>query len=125
VPHFRLLLHEDRTQIAAANVVTAAMRSQLATLQRSATASPVSPYRLTCHCALLTQALYAHATSPLKMVGMMGFMMYMSGSQLHIFSIMTTLSGVYQPLSAILSSGSGGPPNALCFRCCSICTKCS
>ena len=54
------------------------------------------------------QALYTHATSPLKMVGMMGFMMWMSGSQLHIFSIMTTLSGVYQPLSAILSSGSGG-----------------
>jgi len=42
------------------------------------------------------------------MVGMMGFMMWMSGSQLHIFSIMTTLSGVYQPLSAIVSSGSGG-----------------
>lgn len=44
---------------------------------------------------------------PVKMVGMMAFMMWMSGSQLHIFSIMTTLSGVYQPLMAILNSGSG------------------
>jgi len=73
------------------------------------------------------QALYSHASSPLKMVGMMGFMMWMSGSQLHIFSIMTTLSGVYQPLSAILSSGSGGralcdmagPPSALSRSACS------
>ena len=60
--------------------------------------------------SILSQALFAHATSPFKMVGMMGFMMWMSGSQLHIFSIMTTLSGVYQPLSAILSSGSGRRP---------------
>ena len=64
------------------------------------------------HGTLLTsfeylQALFSRAMEPLKMVGMMAFMMWMSGSQLHIFSIMTTLSGVYQPLVAILNSGSG------------------
>lgn len=30
---------------------------------------------------------------------MLCFMMWMSGSTLHLFSIMTTLSGIYQPLS--------------------------
>ena len=32
-------------------------------------------------------------------VAMLCFMMWMSGSTLHLFSIMTTLSGIYQPLS--------------------------
>ena len=51
------------------------------------------------------QALFSRAAEPVKMVGMMAFMMWMSGSQMHIFSIMTTISGVYQPLMAILGSG--------------------
>jgi len=32
-------------------------------------------------------------------VAMLCFMMWMSGNTLHLFSIMTTLSGIYQPLS--------------------------
>ena len=54
------------------------------------------------------QALFGKATAPFKNMLMLAFMMWMSGSQLHLFSIMTTLSGVYQPLSAILKSGEGG-----------------
>lgn len=53
-------------------------------------------------------ALSSLAQAPLKNVAMMCFMMWMSGSQLHLFSIMTTASGFYQPLSAILKSGEGG-----------------
>lgn len=53
-------------------------------------------------------ALSSMAQAPLKNVAMMCFMMWMSGSQLHLFSIMTTASGFYQPLSAILKSGEGG-----------------
>lgn len=45
------------------------------------------------------------ATGAFKSIGLLCFMMWMSGSQLHIFSIMSTMSGVFQPLSAILSSG--------------------
>lgn len=50
--------------------------------------------------AAVNQALGAF-----KNVGMMAFMMWMSGSQLHIFSIMSVMSGLMQPLSAIISSG--------------------
>ena len=32
-------------------------------------------------------------------VAMLCFMMWMSGSTLHIFSIMMTINGIYQPLS--------------------------
>lgn len=45
------------------------------------------------------EALQAQALAPLKQVAMLCFMMWMSGSTLHLFSIMTTLSGIYQPLS--------------------------
>lgn len=47
-------------------------------------------------------ALMTQAYAPLKQVAMLCFMMWMSGSQLHLFSIMTTISGLYQPLSAML-----------------------
>lgn len=63
------------------------------------------------------EALMALATSPFKQAGMMAFMMYMAGTQLHFFSIITTFNGLYQPLNAILKSGTGeahsavfGPP---------------
>jgi len=49
----------------------------------------------------------ALATSPLKQAGMMAFMMYMAGTQLHFFSIMATFNGIYSPLNAILKSGTG------------------
>lgn len=51
------------------------------------------------------RALVDRATGAFKSIGLLCFMMWMSGSQLHIFSIMSTMSGVFQPLSAILSSG--------------------
>jgi hypothetical protein len=39
---------------------------------------------------------------------MLCFMMWMSGSTLHLFSIMTTLSGIYQPLSGGMAAHGGG-----------------
>lgn len=56
-------------------------------------------------------ALFSKATAPFKNILMLAFMMWMSGSQLHLFSIMTTMSGVYQPLSAILKSAEAFPPD--------------
>lgn len=58
--------------------------------------------------AFAFQALTEKATGAFKSVGLLCFMMWMSGSQLHIFSMMSTMSGVFQPLSAILSSGTSG-----------------
>ena len=49
-------------------------------------------------------ALYSRATGTVKNVGFMCFMMWMSGSQIHLFSIMMTVSGIYQPLMAIANS---------------------
>ncbi len=51
------------------------------------------------------EALQAQAFAPLKQVAMLCFMMWMSGSTLHLFSIMTTLSGIYQPLTGALGLG--------------------
>lgn len=72
------------------------------------------------------KAIWAFAQAPLKQVGMMAFMMWMSGSGVHIFSIMMTFTGLMQPLSAIAASGKAferfqdeerrfrlGPPRAL------------
>ena len=50
-------------------------------------------------------ALFAMATAPWKNVAMMSFMMYMAGTQLHFFSIMATINGLYSPFNAILKSG--------------------
>lgn len=58
------------------------------------------------------QALVEKATGAFKSVGLLCFMMWMSGSQLHIFSMMSTMSGVFQPLSAILSSGQSTCPHS-------------
>ena len=38
-------------------------------------------------------------------MGFMAFMMWMSGSQIQIFSIMMTANGIYQPIAAIANSG--------------------
>ena len=53
------------------------------------------------------QALYGRATGQLKNLGMTAFMMWMSGSQIQIFSIMMTANGIYQPILAISKSGEG------------------
>ncbi len=41
---------------------------------------------------------------------MYAFMMYMSGNSVHIFSIMMTFTGLYQPLVAIFNSGESFKP---------------
>ena len=51
------------------------------------------------------------ATSPLKQVGMMAFMMYMAGSQLQFFSVMATVNGIYSPVNAIFKSGAAFLPD--------------
>eukprot|EP00891_Asterochloris_glomerata_P001088 jgi/Astpho2/1088/e_gw1.00019.17.1_t len=38
----------------------------------------------------------------LLQAGFLAFMMWMSGNQIHLFSIMMTVSGIYQPLQSIL-----------------------
>eukprot|EP00212_Chloropicon_laureae_P007881 CAMPEP_0197492466 /NCGR_PEP_ID=MMETSP1311-20131121/9390_1 /TAXON_ID=464262 /ORGANISM="Genus nov. species nov., Strain RCC856" /LENGTH=182 /DNA_ID=CAMNT_0043037377 /DNA_START=7 /DNA_END=555 /DNA_ORIENTATION=+ len=45
------------------------------------------------------------AQAAIKQIGMYGFMMYMSGNSVHIFSIMMTFNGIYQPFLAISKSG--------------------
>ena len=53
------------------------------------------------------QALYGRATGQLKNMGMMAFMMWMSGNQIQIFSIMMTANGIYQPILALSKAGEG------------------
>mmetsp|Transcript_15862 Transcript_15862/g.49847 ORF Transcript_15862/g.49847 Transcript_15862/m.49847 type:complete len:179 (-) Transcript_15862:14-550(-) len=45
------------------------------------------------------------AKGSFKSMGMMAFMMWMSGNGIQIFSIMITATGVFQPIKAIASSG--------------------
>ncbi|KAL3161505.1 hypothetical protein ABBQ32_010380 [Trebouxia sp. C0010 RCD-2024] len=57
--------------------------------------------------ALLKQkrqdAMMSRATGSFKQVGFLCFMMWMSGNQIHLFSIMMLVTGIYQPLSTIFS----------------------
>jgi hypothetical protein len=41
---------------------------------------------------------------------MTSFMMYMAGSNLHFFSILTVINGMYSPVNAILKSGNSFRP---------------
>ena len=68
-------------------------------------ASKVLTYPEQGRARLCIQAIYGRATGQLKNMGFMAFMMWMSGSQIQIFSIMMTANGIYQPLAAIASSG--------------------
>lgn len=43
----------------------------------------------------------------LLQAGFLAFMMWMSGNQIHLFSIMMTVSGIYQPLQSILKVTEG------------------
>lgn len=45
------------------------------------------------------------AQAPFKNLLMMGFMMWMAGSTVHLFSIGITFSALWQPLSALQSVG--------------------
>ena len=47
------------------------------------------------------QRAWATATKPAQNMMMMGFMLWMSGQSLHIFSMMTVGTALWQPLSAI------------------------
>lgn len=55
------------------------------------------------------QALMARAQAPLKQVGFMMFMMWMSGNSIQIFSIMITISGLSAPIMAMLKCKEGAP----------------
>ncbi|KIZ05169.1 hypothetical protein MNEG_2794 [Monoraphidium neglectum] len=52
-------------------------------------------------------ALFSRATAPIRQVGFMCFMMWMMGNGIQIFSIIMTLSGLAQPVMAIVKSGEG------------------
>ena len=43
--------------------------------------------------------------SQVQAIGMAGFMMYMAGSGVQIFSMMVVGNGLFQPIKAIASSG--------------------
>lgn len=51
------------------------------------------------------QKAWEVAQAPFKNLLMMGFMMWMAGSQVHLFSIGITFSALWQPLSALQSVG--------------------
>eukprot|EP00239_Pterosperma_sp_CCMP1384_P008206 CAMPEP_0197844680 /NCGR_PEP_ID=MMETSP1438-20131217/1669_1 /TAXON_ID=1461541 /ORGANISM="Pterosperma sp., Strain CCMP1384" /LENGTH=165 /DNA_ID=CAMNT_0043455615 /DNA_START=88 /DNA_END=585 /DNA_ORIENTATION=+ len=55
--------------------------------------------------ALKQKKVWEIASSPLKNVGMMAFMMWMTGNGLNIFSIGMVFTGVMQPFKAIAGSG--------------------
>lgn len=55
--------------------------------------------------AVRVQKAYSFALGNIQSIGMMGFMMYMSGNGVQIFSMMVTFGGILQPIKAILSSG--------------------
>lgn len=57
-----------------------------------------------------TAALQNLAFSPLKQVFMTSLMMYMAGSNLHFFSILTVINGMYSPMNAIIHSGNAFRP---------------
>lgn len=51
------------------------------------------------------QVINSRAMAPMKQVGLMCFMMYMTGNTIQIFSLLTTISGIVQPITAIWKSG--------------------
>jgi len=56
-----------------------------------------------CYC--YEQKAWEVAQAPLKNLLMMGFMMWMAGSTVHLFSIGITFSALWQPISALQSVG--------------------
>lgn len=55
--------------------------------------------------AVRVQKAYTFAMGNIQSIFMMGFMMYMSGNGVQIFSMMVTFGGIFQPIKAILTSG--------------------
>ena len=58
-------------------------------------------------CVAAMQAMMSKALGSFKQVGFLCFMMWMSGSQIHLFSIMMLVTGIYQPLSTLFSVNQG------------------
>ena len=56
---------------------------------------------------LVMQKAWEVAQAPFKNFLMMGFMMWMAGSTVHLFSIGITFSALWQPISALQSIGKG------------------
>ncbi|CAH1438542.1 unnamed protein product [Lactuca virosa] len=52
-----------------------------------------------------SQKAWEEAQAPFKQLLMMAFMMWMSGSTVHLFSISITFSALWQPLSALQGVG--------------------
>ena len=57
--------------------------------------------------------MMSKAAGSFKQVGFLCFMMWMSGNQIHLFSIMMLVTGIYQPLSTILSVRQGELPTVM------------
>ena len=53
------------------------------------------------------QKAWEVAQAPSKNLLMMGFMMWMAGSTVHLFSIGITFSALWQPISALQGVGKG------------------
>ena len=56
---------------------------------------------------LFEQKAWEVAQAPFKNLLMMGFMMWMAGSTVHLFSIGITFSALWQPISALQGVGKG------------------
>ena len=56
---------------------------------------------------MIVQKAWEVAQAPFKNLFMMGFMMWMAGSTVHLFSIGITVSALWQPISALKSVGKG------------------
>lgn len=57
------------------------------------------------------QKAWEVAQSPFKNLMMMGFMMWMAGNTVHLFSIGITFSALWQPISALQSVGKSKKPS--------------
>lgn len=55
------------------------------------------------------QKAWEVAQAPFKNLLMMGFMMWMAGNTVHLFSIGITFSALWQPISALQGVGKGKP----------------
>ena len=56
---------------------------------------------------MFEQKAWEVAQAPFKNLLMMGFMMWMAGSTVHLFSIGITFSALWQPISALQGVGKG------------------
>jgi hypothetical protein len=67
------------------------------------------------------QKAWEVAQAPFKNLLMMGFMMWMAGSTVHLFSIGITFSALWQPISALQGVGKGEFTVNFCIsNCCFI-----